>query len=418
MSDGTFESAAVGLAVALGCGMLIGLERERRKGSGATREPAGIRSFMLASLTGALAQNVREPGVVIAGAVLIGAMALLAYWKSRSDDPGLTTELALFATYLIGVASVFSPALGAACGATVAALLASREQLHRLSTQLLSEQELKDLIMLAGLALVVLPLVPSGAQPWSGGIDPRRLASLVVLILILQAAGHVATRWLGPRTGLAASGFFSGFVSSTATIASMGSRLRGNVDQLRTHAGAGIMSSAATWVQAWLLATSLAPNTAGLLLPIAATGGAVALAAGALMAWHAPGSGSSDAGARDSALRLREAFVVAALLSGVAVLVSWAQAAYGQTGLYASVALASAADAHAPVASGAALHAAGRLDDVGLVRCVLLAIGVNTLTRIVVAVASGGRGYGVLVALGLLLGTSAATLVAWFTGHL
>lgn len=418
MSDGTFESAAIGLAVALGCGMLIGLERERRKGSGATREPAGIRSFMLASLTGALAQSVRQPGVVIAGAVLIGALALLAYWKSRSDDPGLTTELALFATYLIGVASVFSPALGAACGATVAALLASREQLHRLSTQLLSERELKDLILLAGLALVVLPLVPSGAQPWSGGIDPRRLASLVVLILVLQAAGHVATRWLGPRAGLAASGFFSGFVSSTATIASMGSRLRGAADQLRTHAGAGVMSSAATWVQAWLLASSLAPAAAGLLLPIAAAGALVALALGGALAWHAPGSGSSDAGPQDSALRLREAFVVAALLSGVAALVSWAQGAYGHVGLYTSVALASTADAHAPVASGAALFAAGRLDDVGLVRCVLLAIGVNTVTRTIVAVASGGRAYGAVVGLCLVIGTSTAALVAWFTGHL
>jgi hypothetical protein len=40
------------LAVALGIGLLIGLERERSKGDGPTRRPAGIRTFVLASLPG------------------------------------------------------------------------------------------------------------------------------------------------------------------------------------------------------------------------------------------------------------------------------------------------------------------------------------------------------------------------------
>ena len=38
------------LGAALGIGLLIGVERERRKGSGASRAPAGIRTFAVASL--------------------------------------------------------------------------------------------------------------------------------------------------------------------------------------------------------------------------------------------------------------------------------------------------------------------------------------------------------------------------------
>ena len=60
MADLTFlaDSAPqlLGLAVALGAGLLIGLERERRKGDGPLRRAAGIRSFSLAALAGALAQ--------------------------------------------------------------------------------------------------------------------------------------------------------------------------------------------------------------------------------------------------------------------------------------------------------------------------------------------------------------------------
>jgi uncharacterized membrane protein YhiD involved in acid resistance len=42
------------LAVALGIGLLIGAERERRKGKGPSPGPAGIRTFALTALVGAL----------------------------------------------------------------------------------------------------------------------------------------------------------------------------------------------------------------------------------------------------------------------------------------------------------------------------------------------------------------------------
>ncbi|HKX95519.1 MAG TPA: MgtC/SapB family protein, partial [Methylibium sp.] len=220
------EGLAVGLAVALGAGLLIGIERERRKGRGDDREAAGLRSFAVAAVAGALAQGLPVPGLVPVGAALVAALTAIAYWKSRSRDPGLTTELALFATYLIGVQAMLWPTLAAACGAGLAALLALRERLHRFATQLLSEQELHDGLLLAALALIVLPLLPAGPIAALGGIALRPLGALVLLIMALQAAGQVALRWLGPRAGVLGGGFASGFVSSTATIASLGSRAR------------------------------------------------------------------------------------------------------------------------------------------------------------------------------------------------
>ncbi|WP_343252166.1 DUF4010 domain-containing protein, partial [Methylibium sp. T29] len=166
------------------------------------------------------------PGLVIVGALLVAGLAALSHAKSRSRDPGLTTELALFTTYLIGVQSVLSPALGAACGAGLAVLLAARERLHRFATELLSEQELHDGLLLTALALIVLPLIPARPLDALGGIDPRPLAALVLLILAMQAAGQVALRALGPRGGVLAAGLVSGFVSSTATVASLGGRAR------------------------------------------------------------------------------------------------------------------------------------------------------------------------------------------------
>ena len=431
-------ATALGLAAALGGGLLIGLERERRKGRGEQRAAAGIRSFALAALGGGIAQALALPFLVALGALLVASLSVVAYWKSRervpgrpAPDPGLTTELALFITYLVGVLSVQQPALGAGAAAVVAGLLAARERLHRLATQLLSQAELHDALLLAALALVLLPLAPAAPTAWLGGMAPRTLLLTVVLILALQAVGHVALRLLGARAGLALSGLFSGFVSSTATIASMAARARAQpADRDACTAGA-LFSTVATWLQVLMLVAALSPGALPTLLPAAAAGAAVALA-GAWLVWRQapPAAGSADGvaattpGAASSAdaaagphgpLRLREALLVAALLAGVTLLVGWAQRHLGAAGLLAGTALAALADAHAPVAALATLHAAGRLDDATLRLGLLLAVSANALTRSVTAVVAGGAGFGTRVALSLAAssGSAAAVTLLW-----
>ena len=73
---GFFDPVILNLAVAIGIGLLIGAERERRKGEGPSRSPAGIRTFTVASLAGAI------------------LLSTVAYWRGKEDDPGLTTEIA------------------------------------------------------------------------------------------------------------------------------------------------------------------------------------------------------------------------------------------------------------------------------------------------------------------------------------
>jgi MgtC family len=80
------------LAAALGIGLLIGTERERRKGTGPRRSAAGLRTFTLASLTGAV--SVIVGGVPLLGVATAGifGLAALAYWRGETDDPGLTRK--------------------------------------------------------------------------------------------------------------------------------------------------------------------------------------------------------------------------------------------------------------------------------------------------------------------------------------
>lgn len=422
MSSAEWPAHTLGLLAAFGGGLLIGLERERRKGQGAQRRAAGIRSFTLAALGGGLAQALGQPALVALGGLLVVLLSAVAYWRSREPlpgpptaqnppDPGLTTELALFITYLVGVLAVQQPALGAGAAVVVATLLAAREKLHRFATELLSQAELHDALLLAALALVLLPLVPATAQPWLGGMAPRTLLLTAVLILALQGVGHVAWRVLGARAGLALSGLFSGFVSSTATIASMGARARAEPAQRGACLAGAMFSTTATWLQVLMLVAALASAALPAVLPLALAGAATALGSAALAWWQADAATATPA-AEHGPLRLREALVVAALLGAVAVAVAWAQREFGQAGLMASTALAALADAHAPVAALAALFAQGELDAAALRLGVLVAVSANAGTRTLTAFVAGGRGYGAALALSLLASTAAAWLAA------
>ena len=81
----------VSFLVALGIGLLIGTERERRKGEGVRRAAAGLRTFALASLSGLVSATVG--GVILLSAALLAttALAVLSSMAAREDDPDLST---------------------------------------------------------------------------------------------------------------------------------------------------------------------------------------------------------------------------------------------------------------------------------------------------------------------------------------
>lgn len=396
----------MGLAVALGVGLLIGLERERRKGEGPERRAAGLRSFMVAALLGAVAQTVSPwlAGVAVAGVV---ALASLSYWQSRSNDPGLTTELALVTTALIGALAVPQPAVAASTGVVLASLLAARERLHRFATDWLSEQELHDALLLAALVLVLLPLLPTVPLSWMGSLSLHQVLMLMIVILGMQAAGHLAQRLMGDRAGLAASGLLGGFVSSTATISAMGSLVRSGQASMRLGLCASVLSTAATWLQMVLMASVVSPKGVSLIVPLVVVGALVPLSVGAAL-WRDQTSSSPVDGPRGQMLRPREAVIVALLLVGGAVLVHSAQA-YGVSGVFMGTGLAAVADAHAPVASLLSLFEGGRLSADHLLIGLMVALSVNGATRTIAALVTGGPRFAMGVGGSLLVNV----LVGW-----
>jgi uncharacterized membrane protein (DUF4010 family) len=403
------------LALALGLGLLIGVDRERRKGTGPTRHFAGIRTFSVVALAGAAAQLIAQPWVTLVAALLVAALAVISHLKDRSPDPGVTTEMALFMTFLLGVLTVDRPTVAAAGGVVVAGLLAAREPLQRFSTQTLSEQEWRDALVLAGSALVILPLAPNLQLAWLGGVNPRTVWLLVVLIMAVQALGHIALRLFGARLGLPLSGLVAGFVSSTATIAAMGARARKHPELRPACVAAAWFSTVSTALQVVLIALVLQPAALRGLGPAMGCAFAAALVLGLAALWRS--DVQADQGpVKGRAFSLLQSIGLALLIAGIMAAVAWLQASFGTLAILAATALTGFADLHSATAAVITLSVQGATDSATVLMAVLLAFSTNSVSKIVAAYFAGGARFGTTVATGLVV-VAAAAWLPWGWGR-
>jgi uncharacterized membrane protein (DUF4010 family) len=404
-----FEVPEARLAVALGIGLVIGAERERRKGVGPGRRGAGIRTFAVVALLGGVVAAIGDTPLLVAMAVVVGAMALASYWLGNREDPGFTSELTLVLTYCLGAFAEHAPRTALATGICVATLLALRAPLHRISRDVLSDEELRDALLFAVAAIVVLPLLPNHPIDPFGVVNPFTLWRLVVVLMAMSAAGYIAQRVLGPRYGLALAGLGGGFVSSSATIAAMGSRARTDPGVLRPAVAGAAASTVSTFIQLAILAGTASP---ALLARLAWCLGAGGFAAAVYAATQTFRVQRAEAGAGNGrAFRLSTAVLFATLVTVIGSVSMLARTWFGSSGVIATAAIAGFADAHSSTAAIGSMSASGQLDQTDAVVAVLLALTTNTVTKGVVAATSGPRPYALRVCVGLVL-VLAATWIA------
>jgi uncharacterized membrane protein (DUF4010 family) len=401
--------AFIALAVALGCGLLVGIERERRKGQGPHRALAGVRSFAVAALSGAAAMLVGSALLVAVGAALFATLAVAAYRRDRSGDPGVTTEIALWLTYLIGVMAVTQAPLAAALAVALTALLAARDHLHRFASEWLRPAEVRDAIVLAALSLIVLPLAPDRPL-WGAVLNPRALGQLFVALLAIQALAHLAQRLLQVRHAAVLSSLASGFVSSTASIGALGARVREGAVTPAAAAGAGLLTCVATMLQLLVVAATVQPVWLAVLwLPVLA-GAAVA---GAVGWWQLRGAPMQVTPEDARLFSLRSTGAVALLLTGVQAAVHAVTLWLGDTGFLLGTLLASLMDLHASAAAVLAHAAAGAAPDAVQAMALMAAVTVHSLNKAVVAALTGGRAYALRLLPGLLAQAVVFSGVFW-----
>lgn len=403
------------LGVALGLGLLVGLQRQWTRS-----EIAGIRTFPLITLLGALLAIIEgeTPGWLTACGLLGVSLMLLAANLLRQQvgqvDPGMTTEMAALLMYATGAAAGFgrlSPAI--AVSGVVVVLLHWKQMLHGL-VERIGERDIKAVMNLVLIAMVILPILPDETYGWYHVLNPFRIWLMVVLIVGMSLIAYVAYKLLGPRAGGVLGGLLGGLISSTAVTVSFARQSRAAPQTTATAALVIMLASSVVGcrvlgeialVAPELLATAAWPL--GILMGV--------MVALSLLALLFTQQVSDDALNFQNPAQLRTAMLFGGMYALMLVLVAAAREHFGETALFAVAAVSGLTDLDAITLSTAELVQHGRLQHDIAWRLILVGVLSNIVFKWVVIGLLGSRQLFIRMALlfGISLATGGLLLIAW-----
>lgn len=420
------------VAVAALVGLLVGVERgwREREAEGGTRT-AGIRTFTLIGLLGGfiglIARTLKDPtgaGILIAFAFLVFSAAFAVFrMRENAEDKnfGFTTVVAAMVTFVLGVYAVLGDQnIAAAAGVTVMVILAVREQLHGILSRI-TWNELRAAIILLSMTFLALPFIPDRNFGPFGGVNPRQIWLLAVVLAAVSFLGYVAVKIFGSKRGMLLSSAIGGMVSSTSVTVDAARHAQKNKSGCGLL-GAGVALATATSLARMIaviavLNFTVAKLAAGPLL--AAIFVAVAIAA--FLVW---GEGKNKKPAEikiSNPFSLQATLLLAAFLGGAIFLTEALSVWLGSAGALMAAFVGGAVTVDPATFSMAELGR-DRISPMTAAAGLWLAALSNSLLKFVLAAGVGPREFRLPLLLGLLgpllAGGIAAAAMLFFAGGL
>jgi uncharacterized membrane protein (DUF4010 family) len=403
----------VHLALALGLGALIGLEREQSQSGGTF---AGSRTFPLIALYGALVEAFVPRALPVAIAVLAIPLTVAYVGKVFVEgDIGLTTLVAALVTVLIGAMTTHS-AQGAVVaivvGGAVTVLLSVKDPVHEFADRIeASERRASAKFILV--VLVVLPALPDRSIDALFGLNPRFVWLMVVFVTGLGFVAYVLGRILGLERGIAITGIVGGFVSSTATTVSMAEKAVQNQTLNRVCAFAVVTASIVMFPRALIEVVVVNPAlVSSVAIPLGGMTAVGAVAAGGLY-WQTRADETVEPDRLKNPFRLRPALLFGAIFAVVLLVSESASEWFGTSGLYATAFFSGLADVDAMTITASQLAAQDAITTAAATTAIVIAAIANTAVKVALVWVLGTYRLGVLVTtvLGVVVVSGVVVLV-------
>lgn len=419
MGEGVIElDLLIRLSLALGVGLVVGVERgwQQRDDRGGGRT-AGVRTFalvgLLGGLSGLLSDLAGSPLPWLACLLLLTAVfAVFSYREGGAEnDFSVTSVVTAMLVFVLGVlATIGHLQIAAAGGVTVAALLASREHLHRAVARL-SWEELRSALLLLAMTAVVLPILPNRPIDPLDAVNPREIWLLMILTGAVSFAGYIALKIAGPTKGPPVAGLAGGLASSTATTLAMARLSRGVSNPAGLGAGVAFAAMLSA-LRATFLAVLIQPDL-GPLLVIPAAAVALVFGAGGLVGLRrntSVGDGPASPGVPFDVVAV---LGFGALLAIVMLTGAWIAHQVGSAGVYLFSAVSGLVDVDAITLANARAVDHGQQLTVSAA-AILLAGAANAVQRVVFAALFGSRAFALRFAVvsGLALAAGVLAFVA------
>ena len=397
LADPPLEEAVVRLALAGALGMFLGLEREW------SQKPAGIRTFSLISLLGAVFTLVAletpvGQGLLVLGGVLVIVqgvlLAIQGLLETGESGLSLTTSVSMLVAYGVGVLVAAGFILE---GVTVAVLssllLVLKRDLHEFAWGL-SREEMRSTTEFAILAFVIYPLLPSEYVLTVGElsipIEPQVVWLMVVAVAGIGIVNYAIVTSYGGR-GIAITGFFGGLANSTAVVGTMLDHVRQRPAASSFAVAAIMLADAAMAARNLAIAVAFTVGIDGAPLLEAAIplGVVIVLAVGIAIAtadWR-----EETAIELESPFSLRNALAFGAVFLAVLVVGSLAERWFGTAGFYATASVTGLVSSAGATTSAVVLYRGGQLTGPEATVAILLATLASVGVKAVLASTSPTR---------------------------
>ncbi len=299
------------LAVALGIGLLIGLERgwKTRDVTSGSRA-AGIRTFALSGLLGGIvAELAQTVGAGIGAGLVLGlglavfavVMTLFERDANRAEgDYSATTLIAATLTFALGAYAVAGDMRAAAAAAVAATgILAAREDIHGWVRRI-TWTELRSALVLLAMTFIVLPVVPDVTVGPGGGFNPREVWLIAIVLAGVSFLGYGAVKLFGAERGVLLAALAGGLVSSTAVAMTSARRAAAGEGAPRLLVAGVSVATGVSFLRVIALVAALKPG----LLPLIAPPLVAAVVAAAVYAvitvyWREGGGGAGKSTSAD-----------------------------------------------------------------------------------------------------------------------
>lgn len=378
-------------ATALGIGLLVGMERERRPDAS-----AGLRTFALVAMLGCLFALLGEktggPWLLVAGLIVISGSMVASNFSAQQEEQyrGFTSEAAIIITYGLGAAVWFGySTLAVMVAITTTVLLYFKAELRQISERT-TPKDINSILQFAVLSLVILPILPSEDFGPYNAINPRQVWYMVVLISGLALAGYLALRIVGARHGAALLGIFGGLASSTATTMMFSRHAREHAHLIRMSAIVILIANIMVMIRIGIVAGIVAPT---LIIPVATVFacGIVPGLALTLYSWRTlVAAGDLPMPEVKNPTELTTALSFGLLYAVVLLASAWLQDIAGNSGVFIVALVSGLTDADASVLSSLRMFNLQKLVGTDAVIAVTLALMANLVFKIGLVLSIGG----------------------------
>ena len=387
------------LVLAAVLGLFLGLEREW------SEKPAGIRTFSLTSLLGAVFTLVADSVaygellvsvgglLVISQSVLIGVRGLQPPGtQSQVDSLSLTTGVSLLVSYGIGILVATGFVLeGVTVAVLSSTLLVLKRELHGLAGGL-SRREIRSAVEFAILAFVIYPLLPAGViEVGPVPFEPRIAWLMVVTVAAIGIVNYALVRTYGGR-GIAVTGFFGGLASSAAVVGAMLDHVRHHQEAVSYGVAAVLLANAAMALRNLGIAIVFTISAGTVLYEVVAPLG-VLIVGSFVVAWLIADWDLQVDMEFDNPFSLQNALAFGSVFLFILAGSTVAQAEFGTAGLYVSALLSGLVSSAGVTTSAVLLFRSETIGAPEAVITILLATAASVLVKMGLSMA-GPRQFG------------------------